>query len=159
MTREEYGSAYQKGYGVTVRLLVSRGSSYDTARETAQAAWVKGWERLHQLRNSSMLLTWMNSIALNIHRSCMRRELLHQALPEISTPPKVNLAAIDVRTMLNCCRAKDRLVLQRHYFDGYNVEEIAKAHGLTETAVRIQLHRARRKMGQRLGTEPARAGW
>ena len=86
MTRDEYGSAYKRGYNLTVRFLVSRGLSYDAAQETAQAAWVKGWERLGQLRDSNMVLTWMNSIALNIHRSCMRREPFLQTLPELSDP-------------------------------------------------------------------------
>ena len=81
MTTEEYGNAYQRGYNLTVRFLVSRGLTYDSAQETAQAAWVKGWERLGQLRDSKMVLTWMNSIALNIHRSFMRREPFLQALP------------------------------------------------------------------------------
>jgi RNA polymerase sigma factor (sigma-70 family) len=151
MTREEYGNAYKKGFNLTVRFLVSRGLSYDTAQETAQAAWAKGWERLSQLRNSSMVLTWMNSIALNIHRSYIRREPLLQTLPELSSPPRINLAAIDVRTILKCCRANDRIVLQRHYLEGYKVQEIAQAHGWTETAVRIRLLRARRSVGNRLG--------
>ena len=54
MTREEYGKAYQKGYNLTVRFLVSRGLAYDAAQETAQAAWVKGWERIGQLRDQRM---------------------------------------------------------------------------------------------------------
>jgi RNA polymerase sigma factor (sigma-70 family) len=149
MTREEYGSAYKKGYNLTVRFLVSRGLSYDGAQETAQAAWVKGWERLGQLRDSNMVLTWMNSIALNIHRSCMRREPFLQTLPELSTPPKINLAAIDVRRILKTCKKNDRMVLQRHYLEGYKVQEIARAHGWTETAVRIRLLRARRAVGKR----------
>ena len=132
MTREEYGSAYSKGYTVTVRFLVSRGLTYDSAQETAQAAWAKGWERLAQLRDSNMVLTWMNSIALNIHRSCMRREPFLQPLPELSTSPKVNLAAIDVGRILKTCKQNDRLVLQRHYLEGYKVQEIARAHGWTE---------------------------
>jgi RNA polymerase sigma factor (sigma-70 family) len=149
MTCEEYGNAYKKGYNLTVRFLVSRGLSYDGAQETAQAAWVKGWERLSQLRDSNMVLTWMNSIALNIHRSFIRREPFLQQLPELSTPPKVNLAAIDVRRMLQTCKKNDRLVLQRHYLEGYKVQEIARAHGWTETAVRIRLLRARRSVGKR----------
>jgi RNA polymerase sigma factor (sigma-70 family) len=157
MTTEEYGAAYKKGYNLTVRFLVSRGLSYDSAQETAQAAWAKGWERLGQLRNSSMVLTWMNSIALNIHRSYIRREPLLQALPELSTPPKVNLAAIDVRRILNGCKTNDRIVLQRHYLEGYKVQEIAQAHGWTETAVRIRLLRARRTVGGRLGVVPKAA--
>src|ERR1700694_2148945 len=150
MTREEYGTAYKKGYNLTVRFLVSRGLSYDAAQETAQAAWVKGWERLGQLRDSNMVLTWMNSIALNIHRSCMRREPFLQTLPVLATPPKVNLAAIDVRRILKCCKANDRMVLQRHYLEGYKVQEIAKSKGGRENAVRVRLRRARRSVGKRL---------
>jgi len=149
MTCEEYGNAYRKGYNLTVRFLVSRGLSYDGAQETAQAAWVKGWERLGQLRDSNMVLTWMNSIALNIHRSFIRREPFLQQLPELSTPPKVNLAAIDVRRMLQTCKKNDRLVLQRHYLEGYKVQEIARAHGWTETAVRMRVLLARRSVGKR----------
>jgi len=149
MTREEYGSAYQRGYGLTVRFLVSRGLTYDSAQETAQAAWVKGWERLGQLRDSKMILTWMNSIALNLHRSFVRREPFLQTLPELPTPPRINLAAIDVRRILGTCKKNERLVLQRHYLEGYKVQEIARAHGWTETAVRIRLLRARRAVGKR----------
>ncbi len=155
MTREEYGAAYQKGFNLTVRFLVSRGLSYDAAQETAQAAWTKGWERLAQLRDSNMVLTWMNSIALNIHRSYIRREPLQQQLPELSTPPRVNLAGIDVRRILKTCKKNDRLVLQRHYLEGYKVQEIAQEHGWTETAVRIRLLRARRSVGKRLDKRPS----
>ena len=151
MTRDEYGGAYQDGFNLTVRFLVSRGLSYDTAQETAQAAWAKGWERLGQLRDPRMVLTWMNSIALNIHRSFVRREPLLQSLPELPTAPKVNLAAIDVGRILSSCRHKDRLVLQRHYLDGCKVQEIAEQHGWSETAVRIRLLRARRSVSKRLG--------
>jgi len=151
MTTEDFGKAYQRGYNLTVRFLVSRGLPYDAAQETAQAAWVKGWERIGQLRDQSMVLTWMNSIALNIHRSYVRREPLFQVLPELSTPPKVNLAAIDVRRILKTCKHNDRVVLQRHYLEGFKVQEIAEEHGWTETAVRIRLLRARRTVGKRLG--------
>jgi DNA-directed RNA polymerase specialized sigma24 family protein len=149
MTCEEYGNAYKRGYNLTVRFLVSRGLTYDGAQETAQAAWVKGWERLGQLRDANMVLTWMNSIALNIHRSCVRREPFLQTLPELATPPKVNLAAIDVGRILQTCKKNDKLVLQRHYLEGYKVQEIARAHGWTETAVRIRLLRARRAANKR----------
>ncbi len=132
MTREQYGQAYQKGFNLTVRFLVSRGLAYDSAQETAQAAWVKGWERLSQLRDPSMVLTWMNSIALNIHRSYIRREPLLQTLPELSTSPKINLAAIDVRRILKSCKHNDRMVLQRHYLEGFKVQEIAEQQGWTK---------------------------
>jgi DNA-directed RNA polymerase specialized sigma24 family protein len=43
------------------------------------------------------------------------------------------------------------MVLQRHYLEGFKVQEIARQQGWTETAVRIRLLRARRTVGKRLG--------
>ncbi len=150
MTREEYGSAYQRGFPLTVRFLISRGLAYDSALDTAQAAWTKGWEHLTQLRDPSLVLTWTNSIALNIHRSYLRREPQTQKLPDLVAPPRMNLAAIDAGRILDNCRPNDRVVLEGHYIEGYKVQEIAERHGWTETAVRIRLLRARRSVVRRL---------
>jgi RNA polymerase sigma-70 factor (ECF subfamily) len=150
MTNEEYGRAYQKGFNLTVRFLVSRGLSYDSALDTAQAAWAKGWERREQLRDPSLVLTWTNSIALNIHRTYLRREPQTQVLPDLQAPPRMNVAAIDVSRILESCKPNDRAVLEGHYIEGYKVQEIARQFGWSETAVRIRLLRARRSVEKRL---------
>ncbi len=150
MTREEYGSAYQGGFPLTVRFLISRGLSYDSALDTAQSAWMKGWEHLSQLRDPGLVLTWTNSIAINIHRSYLRREPQTQSLPELVAPPRLNLAAIDAGRILDECRPNDRAVLEGHYIEGFKVQEIAARHGWSETAVRIRLLRARRSVVRRL---------
>jgi len=150
MTNEEYGKAYQRGFNLTVRFLVSRGLSYDAALDTAQAAWAKGWERREQLRDPNLVLTWTNSIALNIHRTFLRREPQTQTLPELAAPPRLNVAAIDAKRILNSCKPNDRIVLHSHYIEGYKVQEIAEQHGWTETAVRIRLLRARRSVEKKL---------
>jgi DNA-directed RNA polymerase specialized sigma24 family protein len=150
MTRDEYGAAYQKGYRLTVRFLISRGSTWDDAEETAQAAWTRGWEHLGQLRDTTMVLTWVNSIALNLRRAVLRRKPapLH-ALPEIQAQPRINLAAIDVKRILRYSQKKDRLVLESQ-LEGYNAHEIAFQHGWTEMAVKNRLFRARRAAGERV---------
>lgn len=150
MTTEEYGRAYQKGFNLTVRFLVSRGLSYDSALDTAQAAWAKGWERREQLRDPRLVLTWTNSIALNIHRTYLRREPQTQTLPDLPEPARMNVAAIDVKRILNACKPNDRAVLEGHYIEGFKVQEIARKHGWSETAVRIRLLRARRTVERRL---------
>jgi DNA-directed RNA polymerase specialized sigma24 family protein len=40
----------------------------------AQAAWTRSWEKRDQLRQPNLVLTWTNSIALNIYRCMLRRE-------------------------------------------------------------------------------------
>jgi RNA polymerase sigma factor (sigma-70 family) len=149
MTREEYASAYLSGYTSTARWLASRGLSGDTALETAQAAWARGWERLAQLRDSKTVLTWVNTIALNLYRTSLRHpifEQLAETLPLPSTQPTAHLAAIDVDRILSGCKSTDRVVLQRRYIEGYRIREIARAHGCSEGAVRIRLLRARRSL-------------
>jgi RNA polymerase sigma factor (sigma-70 family) len=150
MTAEEYGRAYGEGFIRTVRLLIMRGLCCDGAQELAQAAWVRGWERVAQLRDPKMVVTWINAIALNMFRTSLRRGPFLQELPEVLIPPTVNFAAIDVQRILTFCRKKDRLVLQRHYLEGHEVREIAQAHGWSETAVRIRLLRARRAAAKTL---------
>src|SRR5258706_7012782 len=100
MTRDGYGLAYQKGFDLTVRFLLSRGAQREYAMEIAQGAWVRGWERLHQLRDEATVVTWVNTIALNAYRRVMRREAPTEELPEIVSPQGIDMAAIDVHPIL-----------------------------------------------------------
>jgi len=146
MTREGYGEAYKKGFDLTVRFLLSRGAWRDHAREVAQAAWARGWERLDQLRNESLVLTWVNTIALNLHRGLLRREPLNQVLAEISDcTDGLNLAAIDVAQVFRLCRPRERDLLEQ-YMCGATTAEIAARYGVSATAVRIRLLRTRRHL-------------
>jgi DNA-directed RNA polymerase specialized sigma24 family protein len=143
MTRSTYGDAYQAGFERTIRFLISRGAARDGAQEAAQAAWVRGWERLHQLRNDEMLLTWVNTIALNIYRRVMQtEERFHQPLPELYSRLRIDIAAIDVARILKFCRPRERHLLELQ-MQGVTTSEIARRSGVTETAIRIRLMRAR----------------
>jgi DNA-directed RNA polymerase specialized sigma24 family protein len=149
MTVEAYGQAYQRGFDRTIRLLLSRGARIDCAREAAQAAWAKGWERIGQLRNESVVTTWVNTIALNCYRGVMRSESHHIPLTERATAASVNLAVIDLDRYLALCRPSDRKLFD-DYLEGYPLEEIAVRHGISYTAARIRLLRARRAVQSRI---------
>ncbi len=143
MTSENYGQAYQRGFDSTIRFLRSRGVARDLVGDVAQAAWVKGWERLSQLRNERMVTTWVNAIAINVYRSVLRREKPTAPLTDYPAKAGLNVAAIDVVRILTFCPARDRalLELQMH---GVTAHEIAQMYGVTTTAIRIRLLRARR---------------
>ncbi len=149
MTRESYGVAYQRGYPVTLRFLRSRGIPWERASECTQAAWAKGWERLEQLQNESMVITWVNAIALNVHNRLIRAEPAWQDLPDLGTMPVVNLAAIDVARILNICCPGDRTML-RYQMSGLTPREIARMRGVPESAVRVRMLRARRAARRRI---------
>jgi len=144
MTREAYERAYSEGRHYTLRFLLSRGAGQDSAEDIAQTAWLRGWERLSHLRNDELVLVWVNTIALNLYRRSIRQERRFQNLQDpIYTPGSMNLAALDLARILGFCRTPDRLLLEAQ-IGGSSAKEIAKAQGLSQTAVRIRLFRARR---------------
>ncbi len=154
MTRKEFGTAYIHGCDRTVRFLRSRGLSEDEAHETAQAAWVRGWERRGQIRDQDKALTWVNSIALNLYRNQLRKDRKREEMHDFAIPPKVSLISIDLRRMLDRCRFSDRELLEKRYFLGYEMAELARDQGCSQTAVRVRLLRARRTLRQLLVAPP-----
>jgi DNA-directed RNA polymerase specialized sigma24 family protein len=148
MTTDRYGTAYQQGFDLTVRFLISRGLQRDNAEEVAQAAWVRGLERLSQLRNESFVVMWVNTIALNVYRSSLRRKPLPVSELRDRTAG-LDLAAIDVARILRFCRPCDRRLLEQSMI-GVTPGEIADEQGVTETAIRIRLLRARREARSRV---------
>jgi len=115
----------------------------------AQGAWARGWERREQLRNEEAIVTWVNTIALNLYRRVLRSESSFQALPELSAKPTVNLAAIDVARILKICRPCDRILLEQQ-MSGLTAGELAEQGGASTTAIRIKFLRARRAARSRI---------
>ena len=155
MTRDEYGQAYQAGFRLTVHFLISRGIVGDVAGEAAQAAWARGWERIAQLRSSKMVLSWVNSIALNIYRSYLRRPSF-EALRDVSVTFQADCTSIDLQRILSLCNSEERRLLQLQYLEELKISEIAHLQGCSETAARIRILRARRAVHKRVCRTPRR---
>jgi DNA-directed RNA polymerase specialized sigma24 family protein len=126
----------------------------DTAIDVAQGAWLRGWERLDQLRDESVLVTWVNTIALNQFRKTVRRDQRHEALRDVPYPkPALNWAAIDLSRILSRCRSRDRVLLKAQ-LEGVTVKELSERSGASAIAMRLRLYRARhaaRMIAQGLG--------
>jgi RNA polymerase sigma factor (sigma-70 family) len=146
MTAAHFGKAYETGIRRTMAFLISRGVANDDAEEVAQAAWLRGWERIGQLRNDSMLITWINAIALNHYRRALRTKGRYEewkpAYDDIATTV-LNWAAIDVSRILQACKPKDRYLLRAH-LSGESPKDLARREGVTSAAIRIRMLRARR---------------
>jgi DNA-directed RNA polymerase specialized sigma24 family protein len=158
MTVEEYGLAYERGFSRTVRMLLSRGARVECAQEVAQAAWARGWERIKQLRSASGIYFWVDTIALNYYRRTMRSENRRLPLTEFPIPSCMNLASIDLERFLAWSRPSDRQLFE-DYLQGYALDEIARKRGITYTALRIRLLRARRAVRSRIPQKVASPPW
>jgi RNA polymerase sigma-70 factor, ECF subfamily len=129
----------------------------DVAAEAAQSAWVVAWRRLGDLRDAASLRPWLMSIAANearqLTRSRRRRSLREIAVLDPSTPPADDGAAdrVDLANALATLEPRDRELLALRHLAGMDSAEIGKAVGMSPTAVRSRLARARERLRKELG--------
>jgi DNA-directed RNA polymerase specialized sigma24 family protein len=143
MTRADYGRAYEQGFYPTVRFLVSKGVSRDSAEEIAQAAWSRGWERIDQLRDAGIVRTWINTIALNMYRRATHIDSRKEPLRDRAAKFDPGGASLELARLMDSCSPSDRSLLLFQLY-GFTTSEMARRVGATEGAVRIRLMRARR---------------
>lgn len=147
ISSEDYALAYQEGYRRTVRFLAASGAPLELAEEVAQAAWVRGWERLGQLRQVHALGFWINTIARNILRNSYR---LRQSSTELQEATLIcnplESEGLDAERIFAGCNAVEKRLLVRYYVEGFTSEELAGEMGLSAVGVRVKLLRLKRDL-------------
>ena len=156
MERENYGEAFESGYGATRRFLLAHGAAIEDAEEIAQAAWARGWEYREQLRDPEMVRFWVNSIARNLFRARFRGpnaaplDGFHSSyMPSYTPSYTLDTQLIELNRMLERCPLRDRSLLKRS-LEGYSAEEIAREAGITSTGIRVRLLRIRNSLREQL---------
>lgn len=145
MTQNEYGDAFRAGFHTTLKFLISRGIGADAAEEAAQAGWCRGWEKITQLRDHQLVLTWVNSIAFNICRTNTRMDVRRLPLSErIASSTRVaETMELELALILDRCEGPHRALLLQ-VIQGLTASEIAGSIGVSEGAARLRMMRARR---------------
>ncbi len=146
LTEEQYGAAYRTGFQRTIRFLRSRGASADIAEEVAQAAWVRGWERLHQLRTPEALEVWVASIAKHMFSAHAIGSQRSEEIEETTAACEPTETGILWNEIVSSCKPEEKKLLSLHYVSGYSSGEIANKLGCSALAVRLRLMRVRRKI-------------
>jgi RNA polymerase sigma-70 factor (ECF subfamily) len=127
------------------------------AEDAAQEVFVRAWNQLHTFQLERRFSTWLLSIASHYCIDVLRRRkptapLDDVALYKESTDPQPDEIALQgeqsrtVKELLNALPDKYRSVTVLRYYNDLSYDEIARATGLTESAVKTQLHRARRML-------------
>lgn len=158
MTSEEFGQSYASGYMKTVRWLVKLGLKVDHAEELAQQSWTRGYEKLDQIKDPSMIVAWVNSIAINFDRSNHRRPInkiitytsilpnqSHHDNLDNSIDDSINTKdAYQALQMIDNHEVRDTLI--RYYLRDQSVAEISVINYCPESTVRVRLSRGRQQL-------------
>jgi RNA polymerase sigma-70 factor (ECF subfamily) len=131
------------------------------AEDAAQEVFVRAWNQLHTFQQDKRFSTWLLSIASHHAIDVLRRRKPVAPLDDVAlyveseepAPDEIALQAERrdiVKKMLNTLPEKYRSVTVLRYYNDLSYDEIARITGLTESAVKTQLHRARRMLADQL---------
>lgn len=135
------------------------------AAEATQDAYLKAWRGLRGFRGDAQFTTWLYRVASNAaiskHRSRKRRRVyevgaedeLLSAMPAAGSVEGTAEVRRDVQELEGAIRNlpdhyRSAVVLRDVY--GLSIEEIAKELKITETAAKVRVHRARKKLKETL---------
>ena len=150
---------HRSGYVYTIIRNFSRGRlSPEDMEELTADVFVQLWRNRSRLKADALLSPYLAAIARNAVKNRFRAMGKHapvrQSLEELTlSDPKdlcgdtENLEAIAcLMKGLDMLSETDREMIIRFYFYGEKTSEIAQMLSLTDTAVRLRLHRSRGKL-------------
>lgn len=147
---------------VAQRLLTDRALAEDAVQE----AFVAAFRSFHKFENRSSLKTWLHRITVNAALMKLRKinrlkeQTIDEFLPEFNhyecriEAPWNHMASIEdviageqtrvqVHTAINKLPGTYRNVLLLRDIEGYNTSEVTELLGISESNVKVRLHRAR----------------
>ena len=147
--REAFTELVERHHAELVRVAYAITRDLDAARDAAQLAWIKAWQRLPAVREPQRLRAWLIAIAANEARQHLRargrrrvREIeAVQPDDSLGTSPLTSADRLDLDAALVRLEPADRGLLAMRYVAGLSAEEIGGATGLTASGVRSRLSR------------------
>lgn len=143
-------------FNICVKILGNR----QEAEEVAQDTFLKVFDKLHTFKKDAKFATWLFRIAYNRSISQQRKNKSKhvdleayyiETYTEDAWINQVNLETKEERErMLKTAIAKlgseQQLLLQLYYDKDLSVSDVAKITHLTESNVKVKIHRARQKL-------------
>ena len=154
---------HRRVYSLAYRLVNDRSDAEDVAQE----AYLRMFRGIAGFRQEAAFETWMHRIVTNCAMSHLRRRgrfgilLRDEEQPETPTPDRAQEITVqrdDLARGLALLPAGQRACLLLKDVYGLSVREIAQEVGIEEGAVKVRLHRARKRLKEMLEEEERRAG-
>jgi len=158
--RSAFEELVRRTYRDTFTLAHRLTGNEEDARDVAQDAYLRAWKGIGKFRGEAQFSTWLYRITANAAATHMRKRRRHrsESLDDVGEPTELRYDAQPV-AMAEAGDLLDRLsaavdqlppklrqvVVLR---DVYSLphEAIAEELGISETAAKVRLHRARRKL-------------
>ena len=136
-------------FTLALRLLGDRETAADVTQETA----IRAWKSMGSFRQDSKFATWTHRIVVNTAWTLRRRAKRHATIPiefvddPTHDPLEFHAERLGIRreiaaALLSLSAANRAVVVLKDVY-GWSHAEVAEALGITVTAAKVRLHRAR----------------
>ena len=147
-------------FSLSMKLLNQR----EDAEEAAQDSFVKAYNSLSSFQSSSTFKTWFFRIVYNTSISKLRTRKNYEvkfedvkitdseiyytenAISKLNSEDRQKYLQIG----LNRLAPDERALLNMYYYDDFSMDEISSITGLTESNVKVKVHRSRKRLLQEL---------
>lgn len=154
MNKEQFTAEVLKAEKSLYHIAKSILKDDEDCADAMQNAVLSAYKNLPSLKNEAYFRTWMTRILMN---ECFR--LIRGRKPQVPYEEYMKEKEADTRTYSELYLAVRqmeelyRLPFVLHYVEGYSVKETGQILKLSESAVKVRLHRARKLMRERLKGE------
>ncbi|MFL6585699.1 MAG: RNA polymerase sigma factor [Luteimonas sp.] len=160
-----YGRIVQMSQNATTAIALAITRDVQASQDIAQEAYLKAWQQLGRLQNTTSFLPWLRQITRNLARDYLRArrerivagEAAEIAIAQAADPEGCPMQRIvDDETgrvaadLISDLPDESREVLLLYYREGGNSKQVAALLGLSDAAVRKRLSRARRSLREDL---------
>ena len=158
--REAFEQLFQETRASLSAYLGSRCKDTELAADLFAETYLIAWQKLGSIPPGDQAKLWLFGVARNLMLKGFRQRRVADALverlagelrrahvehPQIDDHPRLLL-----RAALNSLSEGDREILMLTAWEGLTPREIAAVMGISANVVRVRLHRARRRVAQRL---------
>ena len=143
---------YDETYVAVVAYCRRRARSFHDAEEAAAATFLVAWRRFDEFEGAESHLAWLYSVAQ--HRGRRRLAALRTRLIGAKPPTSISTekeaegrqAVAQAFSALKALSEYDQEIIRLAAFEDLTYEQISQAVGKTESAIRSDLYRARKRL-------------
>ncbi len=136
-------------YNSSWRILKNREDSEDAVQES----FIKGFERIHQMKEEKYLGSWLKRIVINYSLDVLRKRkkdvwleetlLLETEMEEIVNEDDCTFSVDKIKDCIHQLKEKYRIVLVLYLIENYTHKEISGLLKINESTVRNQYRRGK----------------
>ena len=154
MTEQCFNEKYSMFRNTVFSVIFNYLKNTDDTSDIMQEVFIRLYRTDTEFQNDEHMKAWLIRVAINLSRNFLRDNKRRQAeLLDEDIPYTDNRDDMDLIRLVTALPEKYRIPIHLHYYEGYQVNEIAQILQQPVSTVKVQLMRGRKMLKGSLETE------